>query len=260
MANILTLLMPTREAIQIDDGDVQVLRMTGDIIQTVAMHAPRKIASHFDLDQTPLHMLYGLIHKEEDDGFRGDAWEMAIFSALSSSTRLANNMTNMLQQMFGIPGARDVILFALNVANLNGRFLMESMVEKLVSHDAILVTGLPGRPVLLRERLLALLRSNEYELPMTAKHLDRADLFVGNATLGKWVAVSVKRNYVDIKTNELGIQIAIYRESPFQYSRGPNWYPHPENSKLLVLPTPYFSNIGQWFDCALRAVRLFIKH
>lgn len=228
MANILTLLTPTRDAIQVDDAEAQVLRMVGDVIQTIAMHAPGAIAPHLDPSRLPLHMLYTLLPME-DDGFRGDAWEMAVFGALSSSTRLANAMSNLLQQEFGISAARDVIFFAPNVARLNGLALMLSTVERLVSPDAVLVTGLPGRPMWLRERLLGLLREGSWELPQTASHLDRADLFVGNATLGRCVAVSVKRNYNDIKINEPDLRLCIYRENPFRLRKGLNWWQHPRD-------------------------------
>ncbi|WP_233261819.1 hypothetical protein [Vitiosangium sp. GDMCC 1.1324] len=191
----------------------------------------------------------------EGSGDCGICFEYAVHDAICRGDRLIAPLINeVLEDFCGITGNAKSILFGAEKA---GRISLIEPAEALLTEESRIWVGNRGQPAKLKQYIkIAEKAFHQPEhrnlLPRSIRGIWRADLFLGSATMDKWVATTLKINARDL-SGDAGLRIGIYPES----RNGERPYLD-ESKNLIICPLPYNAGFMEIFYKSFLIVRQFL--
>lgn len=192
----------------------------------------------------------------EGSGDAGICFEYAVHEALANENALIHPITSeVLHDFCSIPGGSHSILFG---PEKEGRIPILESVENALSPDSRVYVGNRGQPPKLKRYIRQIInayRRHEARnrLPRSISGLWKADLFVGNRDVERWVGTTVKINPTHLEGAK-GLRIGIYPKA------NANDTPRrDEDLNLVRLPLPYDGAFMELFYKSFYLVRAFLK-
>lgn len=204
--------------------------------------------------EIPLFMLADL--RNPGDGDCGISFEYAVHDALvRGDASVTERMYDALAQC-GIRG-ENMASILFGVEKSGTQTLIETATETLTS-DSRLLSGYRGQPVKLTRHLgsvAAAFRSPRARagLPQSISGLWKADLFVGDTGLDRWVGSTVKINPTQLQ-GARGLRVGIV---PANQGRSDS-IRRDENRNLVICPVPYDGGFMEVFYEAWQTVTAFL--
>lgn len=192
------------------------------------------------------------------DGDCGICFEYAIHDAIvNKHPDVLNRIESALSKHCKIKG--DIPSSILFGAEKSGQLQFIDSVMSHLTDDSLLLTGDRGKPIKLKKHIngvVSALRKpqDRAKLPDSIKGLWKADLFVGNVNMDKWVGTTVKINPKQIESAR-GLRLGIV---PSAQGRSDKIYKH-ETKNLIVCPVPYDQSFMEIFYEGWHIVKEFIN-
>ena len=127
-----------------------------------------------------------------------------------------------------------------------------------LTEDSILLTGNKGQPIKLKRHINGVVSAfrkpqERAKLPNSINGLWKADLFVGNTGIDKWVGTTVKINPKQLESAR-GLRLGIV---PCRQGKYDKIYKH-ETKNLIICPVPYDQSFMEIFYEGWSIVKNFI--
>lgn len=196
--------------------------------------------------------------REFREGF-GDAgicFEHAVHTAIAGESPLIYPITSeVLEQHCGIKQGAQSLLFG---PEKEGRIPILESIEHALTDESRVYVGNRGHPPKLKKYVPQLVRAyhkhdEREKLPRSIVGLWKADLFLGNNTVDKWVGTTVKINPTQLQAAP-GLRIGLY---PKQNQKDTPRFDDALN--LVRLPLPYNGAFMEAFYKAFYLIRAFLK-
>jgi hypothetical protein len=192
----------------------------------------------------------------EGAGDAGICFEWAVHDAIADRNPLIWPLASeVLTDYCGIEDGADSILFG---PEKNGRIPIIESVQDALTDESRVYVGNRGQPAKLRRYIPQIVNAFyrhelRNSLPRSINGLWKADLFLGNAGVDRWVGTTVKSNAPDLEAAQ-GLRIGIYpkvnvRDVPRR----------DEQLNLIRLPLPYDAGFMELYYKAFFLVRAFLK-
>lgn len=192
----------------------------------------------------------------EGSGDAGICFEYAIHDAIAHDSPLIEPLASeVLEEFCNIQGGAWSILFG---PEKDGVIPILESAEDALTEDARVYVGNRGQPPKLRQyipQIINAFRRHEErnKLPRSINGLWKADLFLGNGDVERWVGTTVKINPSDLQGAQ-GLRIGIYP----QVDRKDR--PRKDDSlNLIRLPLPYDAAFMELFYKAFFLTRAFMN-
>ncbi|MDX2620153.1 hypothetical protein ABZ501_27135 [Streptomyces sp. NPDC019922] len=192
----------------------------------------------------------------EGDGDAGICFELAVHEAIGNRNNLIWQLASeVLHGFCGIPGGASSILFG---PEKEGRIPVLETVQNSLTDESLIYVGSRGRPPKLKRHIPEIFRAfhradARESLPRSINGLWKADLFVGNPQVDKWVGTTVKVKPAALEGAE-GLRIGIYPKSNNRDVPRKD-----ERLNLIRLPLPYDSAFMELFYKSFFLVRAFLR-
>ena len=191
------------------------------------------------------------------DGDCGICFEYAVHNAImTKNNEVLTRIDSALSKYCKIKGDDpSSILFG---AEKSGQIQFIDSVMSHLTDDSLLLTGDRGKPIKLKRHIngvvSAFRKPQEREkLPSSINGLWKADLFVGNTLLDKWVGTTVKINPKLLESAH-GLRLGIV---PSRQGKNDKIYKH-ETKNLIICPVPYDESFMEIFYEGWGIVKQFI--
>ena len=238
----------------------------GDPVRAkLAMVVPVLEATLLSVNRARLERLGGIaawtLHdlareNREGDGDSGICFEFAVHEAIASGSGLIYPLASeVLETHCKIDGGAHSILFG---PEKNGVIPIVESVQDALTDDSRVYVGNRGNPPKLKKYIPQIVNAfhrNEErnKLPRSINGLWKADLFVGNSAVDKWVGTTVKINPANL-VGAQGLRIGIYPKL--------NRKDIPRRDyalNLIRLPLPYDAAFMELFYKSFFLVRQFLR-
>ena len=193
------------------------------------------------------------------DGDCGICFEYAVHDAIiSKDPNVLNRIDSALSKFCNIKGNDpSSILFGVEKEANTIQFI--DSVKEHLTDDSILLTGKKGKPIKLKRHINGVVSSfrkpkEREKLPSSINGLWKADLFVGNTDVDKWVGTTVKINPKQLE-GARGLRLGIV---PSAQGKSDKIYQH-ETKNLIVCPVPYDESFMEIFYEGWNIVKQFIN-
>ena len=191
------------------------------------------------------------------DGDCGICFEYAVHNAITNKdSDVLNRIDSALSKFCKIKGDDPTsILFG---AEKSGQLqFIDSLMEHLTD-DSLLLTGDRGKPIKLKRHINGVVSAfrkpnDRQKLPSSINGLWKADLFVGNNNVDKWVGTTVKINPRQLESAK-GLRLGIV---PSPQGKNDKIYKH-ETKNLIICPVPYDRSFMEIFYEGWAIVKNFI--
>lgn len=194
---------------------------------------------------------------EPGDGDCGICFEYAVHDAIvSKNSDVLNRIDSALSGFCKIKGDDpSSILFG---AEKSGQLQFIDSVMEHLTDDSLLLTGDRGKPIKLKKHINGVVSAfrkpqERSKLPNSINGLWKADLFVGNNLIDKWVGTTVKINPKKIESAK-GLRLGIV---PSRQGKSDKIYKH-ETKNLVICPVPYDQSFMEIFYEGWDIVKNFI--
>ncbi|MGW6259254.1 hypothetical protein [Streptomyces sp. NPDC055085] len=196
--------------------------------------------------------------REFREGF-GDAgicFELAVHEAIAGRNALIWPLASeVLEDFCGISGGADSILFG---PEKEGRIPILESIQDSLTDDSRVYVGNRGQPPKLKRYIPQIFRAfhrNEERnnLPRSINGLWKADLFIGNPSVDRWVGTTVKVKPGALESAQ-GLRVGIYPKA--------NAADIPrvdDRLNLIRLPLPYDSAFMELFYKSFNLMRAFLR-
>lgn len=195
---------------------------------------------------------------EPGDGDCGICFEYAIHDAIiNKQGDVLDRIDTALSKYCKIKG--DIPSSILFGAEKSGQLQFIDSVKEHLTENSLLLTGDRGKPIKLKKHIngvvSAFRKPQEREkLPNSINGLWKADLFVGNLNMDKWVGTTVKINPAQLESAR-GLRLGVV---PSRSNKSDKIYKH-EIKNLIVCPVPYDGSFMEIFYEAWGIVKQFIN-
>ncbi|MGW4273875.1 hypothetical protein ACWEGQ_16260 [Streptomyces seoulensis] len=196
--------------------------------------------------------------REFREGF-GDAgicFELAVHEAIAGRNALIWPLASeVLEDFCGISGGADSILFG---PEKEGRIPILESVQDALTDDSRVYVGNRGQPPKLKRYIPQIFRAfhrNEERnnLPRSINGLWKADLFIGNPSVDRWVGTTVKVKPGALESAQ-GLRVGIYpKVNTADVPRVD------DRLNLIRLPLPYDSAFMELFYKSFNLMRAFLR-
>ncbi|MFE9361229.1 hypothetical protein ACFYPB_45355 [Streptomyces olivaceoviridis] len=196
--------------------------------------------------------------REFREGF-GDAgicFELAVHEAIAGRNALIWPLASeVLEDFCGISGGADSILFG---PEKEGRIPILESIQDSLTDDSRVYVGNRGQPPKLKRYIPQIFRAfhrNEERnsLPRSINGLWKADLFIGNPSVDRWVGTTVKVKPGALESAQ-GLRVGIYPKA--NASDVPRV---DDRLNLIRLPLPYDSAFMELFYKSFNLMRAFLR-
>lgn len=194
---------------------------------------------------------------EPGDGDCGICFEYAVHDAIvNKEGDVLNRIDSALSKFCKIKGsAPESILFG---AEKSGQLQFIDSVKEHLTDNSLLLTGNKGQPIKLKKHITGVVSAfrkpqEREKLPSSIKGLWKADLFVGNTNLDKWVGTTVKINPSQLEGAK-GLRLGIV---PSKQGKSDKIYKH-DVKNLIICPVPYDGSFMEIFYEGWGIVKQFI--
>lgn len=194
---------------------------------------------------------------EPGDGDCGICFEYAVHDAIINKNqdvleRIESALSKFCRIKEDIPSS---ILFG---AEKSGQLQFIDSVMEHLTEDSILLTGNKGQPIKLKRHINGVVSAfrkpqDREKLPSSINGLWKADLFVGNTNIDKWVGTTVKINPKQLESAR-GLRLGII---PCRQGKNDKIYKH-ETKNLIVCPVPYDQSFMEIFYEGWIIIKKFI--
>lgn len=195
---------------------------------------------------------------EPGDGDCGICFEYAVHDAITSKdSDVLNRIDSALSKFCKIKGDDpSSILFG---AEKSGQLQFIDSVMEHLTDDSLLLTGDRGKPIKLKRHINGVVSAfrkpqDREKLPNSINGLWKADLFVGNNLIDKWVGTTVKINPKQLESAK-GLRLGIV---PSRQGKSDKIHKH-ETKNLVICPVPYDQSFMEIFYEGWDIVRQFIR-
>lgn len=194
---------------------------------------------------------------EPGDGDCGICFEYAVHDAIINKNQdVLERIESALSKFCKIKGdTPSSILFG---AEKSGQLQFIDSVMEHLTDDSILLPGTKGQPIKLKRHINGVVSAfrkpqDREKLPSSINGLWKADLFVGNTNIDKWVGTTVKINPKQLESaRELRLGIV-----PCRQGKNDKIYKH-ETKNLIVCPVPYDQSFMEIFYEGWIIIKKFI--
>lgn len=194
---------------------------------------------------------------EPGDGDCGICFEYAVHDAIINKNQdVLERIESALSKFCRIKG--DIPSSILFGAEKSGQLqFIDSVMEHLTEYS-ILLTGNKGQPIKLKRHINGVVSAfrkpqERAKLPNSINGLWKADLFVGNTGIDKWVGTTVKINPKQLESAR-GLRLGIV---PCRQGKYDKIYKH-ETKNLIICPVPYDQSFMEIFYEGWSIVKNFI--
>lgn len=194
---------------------------------------------------------------EPGDGDCGICFEYAVHDAIINKNQdVLERIESALSKFCRIKG--DIPSSILFGAEKSGQLqFIDSVMEHLTEYS-ILLTGNKGQPIKLKRHINGVVSAfrkpqDREKLPSSINGLWKADLFVGNTNIDKWVGTTVKINPKQLESAR-GLRLGII---PCRQGKNDKIYKH-ETKNLIVCPVPYDQSFMEIFYEGWIIIKKFI--
>lgn len=195
---------------------------------------------------------------EPGNGDCGICFEYAVHDAIvSKNPDVLNRIDSALSKYCKIKG--DIPSSILFGAEKSGQLQFIDSVMEHLTENSLLLTGDRGKPIKLKKHINGVVSAftrpqDRKKLPESINGLWKADLFVGNTNIDKWVGTTVKINPKQIESAR-GLRLGIV---PSGQGKSDKIYKH-ETKNLIVCPVPYDQSFMEIFYEGWHIVKEFIN-
>ncbi|MGA4849718.1 hypothetical protein ACOBQB_26955 [Streptomyces sp. G5(2025)] len=192
----------------------------------------------------------------EGFGDAGICFELAVHEAIAGRNALIWPLASeVLEDFCGISGGADSILFG---PEKEGRIPILESIQDSLTDDSRVYVGNRGQPPKLKRYIPQIFRAfhrNEERnnLPRSINGLWKADLFIGNPSVDRWVGTTVKVKPGALESAQ-GLRVGIYPKA--------NAADIPrvdDRLNLIRLPLPYDSAFMELFYKSFNLMRAFLR-
>lgn len=194
---------------------------------------------------------------EPGDGDCGICFEYAVHDAIINKNQdVLERIDSALSKFCKIKGdTPSSILFG---AEKSGQLQFIDSVMEHLTDDSILLPGTKGQPIKLKRHINGVVSAfrkpqDREKLPSSINGLWKADLFVGNTNIDKWVGTTVKINPKQLESAR-GLRLGIV---PCRQGKNDKIYKH-ETKNLIVCPVPYDQSFMEIFYEGWIIIKKFI--
>lgn len=194
---------------------------------------------------------------EPGDGDCGICFEYAVHDAIINKNQdVLERIDSALSKFCKIKGdTPSSILFG---AEKSGQLQFIDSVMEHLTDDSILLPGTKGQPIKLKRHINGVVSAfrkpqDREKLPSSINGLWKADLFVGNTNIDKWVGTTVKINPKQLESAR-GLRLGII---PCRQGKNDKIYKH-ETKNLIVCPVPYDQSFMEIFYEGWIIIKKFI--
>lgn len=194
---------------------------------------------------------------EPGDGDCGICFEYAVHDAIINKNQdILERIDSALSKFCKIKGdTPSSILFG---AEKSGQLQFIDSVMEHLTDDSILLPGTKGQPIKLKRHINGVVSAfrkpqDREKLPSSINGLWKADLFVGNTNIDKWVGTTVKINPKQLESAR-GLRLGIV---PCRQGKNDKIYKH-ETKNLIVCPVPYDQSFMEIFYEGWIIIKKFI--
>ena len=194
---------------------------------------------------------------EPGDGDCGICFEYAVHDAIINKNQdVLERIDSALSKFCKIKGdTPSSILFG---AEKSGQLQFIDSVMEHLTDDSILLPGTNGQPIKLKRHINGVVSAfrkpqDREKLPSSINGLWKADLFVGNTNIDKWVGTTVKINPKQLESAR-GLRLGIV---PCRQGKNDKIYKH-ETKNLIVCPVPYDQSFMEIFYEGWIIIKKFI--
>lgn len=194
---------------------------------------------------------------EPGDGDCGICFEYAVHDAIINKNQdVLERIESALSKFCRIKG--DIPSSILFGAEKSGQLQFIDSVMEHLTEDSILLTGNKGQPIKLKRHINGVVSAfrkpqDREKLPSSINGLWKADLFVGNTNIDKWVGTTVKINPKQLESAR-GLRLGIV---PCRQGKYDKIYKH-ETKNLIICPVPYDQSFMEIFYEGWSIVKNFI--
>lgn len=194
---------------------------------------------------------------EPGDGDCGICFEYAVHDAIINKNQdVLERIESALSKFCRIKG--DIPSSILFGAEKSGQLQFIDSVMEHLTEDSILLTGNKGQPIKLKRHINGVVSAfrkpqDREKLPSSINGLWKADLFVGNTNIDKWVGTTVKINPKQLESAR-GLRLGII---PCRQGKNDKIYKH-ETKNLIVCPVPYDQSFMEIFYEGWIIIKKFI--
>lgn len=194
---------------------------------------------------------------EPGDGDCGICFEYAVHDAIINKNQdVLERIESALSKFCRIKG--DIPSSILFGAEKSGQLQFIDSVMEHLTEDSILLTGNKGQPIKLKRHINGVVSAfrkpqERAKLPNSINGLWKADLFVGNTGIDKWVGTTVKINPKQLESAR-GLRLGIV---PCRQGKYDKIYKH-ETKNLIICPVPYDQSFMEIFYEGWSIVKNFI--
>lgn len=194
---------------------------------------------------------------EPGDGDCGICFEYAVHDAIINKNQdVLERIESALSKFCRIKG--DIPSSILFGAEKSGQLQFIDSVMEHLTEDSILLTGNKGQPIKLKRHINGVVSAfrkpqDREKLPSSINGLWKADLFVGNTNIDKWVGTTVKINPKQLESAR-GLRLGII---PCRQGKNDKIYKH-ETKNLIVYPVPYDQSFMEIFYEGWIIIKKFI--
>lgn len=194
---------------------------------------------------------------EPGDGDCGICFEYAVHDAIvNNHPDVLDRIDTALSKYCKIKG--DIPSSILFGAEKSGTIQFIDSVKEHLTDDSLLLTGDRGQPIKLKRHIDGVVSAfkkpqDRAKLPNSINGLWKADLFVGNTNLDKWVGTTVKINPKQLESAK-GLRLGIVPSAQGKFDK---IYKH-ETKNLVICPVPYDQSFMEIFYEGWNIVKQFI--
>lgn len=194
---------------------------------------------------------------EPGDGDCGICFEYAVHDAIINKNQdVLERIESALSKFCRIKG--DIPSSILFGAEKSGQLQFIDSVMEHLTEDSILLTENKGQPIKLKRHINGVVSAfrkpqDREKLPSSINGLWKADLFVGNTNIDKWVGTTVKINPKQLESAR-GLRLGII---PCRQGKNDKIYKH-ETKNLIVCPVPYDQSFMEIFYEGWIIIKKFI--
>lgn len=192
----------------------------------------------------------------EGDGDVGICFEFAVHSAIAQkSEHIYDLSSEVLENFCKIKGGSESLLFG---PEKQGRIPVLESVQNSLNDESRIHVGNQGQPPKLKRYIPQIInaywrRDRQNQLPRSINGLWKADLFLGNHQVNKWVGVTVKSNGNALEAAK-GLRIGIYPKKDDADT------PRLDTKlNLIRLPLPYDLGFCELFYKSFFLTRAFLR-
>lgn len=193
------------------------------------------------------------------DGDCGICFEYAVHNAIVDGyADVLERIDTALSKYCKIKGATpSSILFG---AEKSGQLQFIDSVKEHLTENSLLLTGNKGQPIKLKKHITGVVSAfrkptERQKLPSSINGLWKADLFIGNTEVDKWVGTTVKINAKQLEAAR-GLRLGIVPSDQGKNDK----IAINETKNLIVCPVPYDKSFMEIFYEGWNIVRQFIRY